>query len=276
MRPAGAQGVEFAVESAHVMTRIVAVANQKGGVGKTTTAVNLAACLAAMQFRTLLVDLDPQGNATSGVGCDRDALEASMYEVVDGRVALSEILQSTPVDGLTVAPARTELAAAEVELVDIAGREAVLREAFAELGDEYDYVIIDCPPALGLLTINALAAAHSVLVPIQTEYYALEGLARLLDTVELVRARLNPSLDLEGLLLTMHDSRNNLSKQVEAEVREHFAEHTYTTVIPHNVRLSEAPSFGEPIIMYDVDSRGARSYLELARDFVERNAASAA
>lgn len=254
------------------MAKTIAVANQKGGVGKTTTSVNLAACLAAMQYRTLLLDLDPQGNATSGVGCDREAVERSVYDLFCEAATLREIAQPTHVDLLSIAPARTDLAGAEVELVSMHRREAILRTAIQNVSTDYDYVIIDCPPSLGLLTINALVAADSVLVPIQTEYYALEGLARLLDTIELVRKRLNPPLALEGLVLTMHDGRNNLSKQVEAEVRGHFAEQTYETVIPRNVRLSESPSFGEPIIMYDIRSVGARSYLDLAREFVERDA----
>lgn len=254
------------------MAKTIAVANQKGGVGKTTTSVNLAACLAAMQYRTLLLDLDPQGNATSGVGCERETLERSVYDVFCGRGTLSDVVLPSAVELLHVAPAATDLAGAEIELVSMEGREKVLRNAIQSVAGLYDYVIIDCPPSLGLLTINALVGADSVLVPIQTEYYALEGLARLLDTIELVRRRLNPALSLEGLVLTMHDGRNNLSRQVEAEVRGHFAEQTYETVIPRNVRLSESPSFGEPIIMYDIRSAGAKSYLELAREFVERDA----
>jgi len=255
------------------MARIIAVANQKGGVGKTTTSVNLAACLAALQYSTLLVDIDPQGNASSGVGCDLTAIDASIYDVFCGAATMSDVVCSTCVELLSLAPASTDLAGAEVELVEVAQRDTVLRRALAEVRGGYDYVIVDCPPSLGLVTINALVAADSILVPVQAEYYALEGLARLLDTVDLVRRRLNPSLALEGLLLTMHDGRNNLSRQVEAEVRDHFAEQTYATVIPRNVRLSESPSFGEPIIMYDIRSTGARSYLSLAREFVERDAA---
>ncbi len=253
------------------MTKTIAVANQKGGVGKTTTSVNLAACLAAMQYKTLIIDIDPQGNASSGVGVDLNALEASIYDVFCERRAIEDIAVPSAVELLEVAPARTELAGAEVELVNRDRRELVLQTALKSIRGRYDYIIIDCPPSLGLLTINALVAADSVLVPIQTEYYALEGLARLLDTIELVRRGLNSRLHLEGLLLTMHDGRNNLSRQVEAEVREHFAEKTYATVIPRNVRLSESPSFGEPIIMYDIGSAGARSYLALAKEFVERN-----
>ncbi len=254
------------------MAKTIAVANQKGGVGKTTTSVNLAACLAAMQYRTLLLDLDPQGNATSGAGCEREAMHGSVYDVFCGTAGLADIAVPSAVELLHIAPASTDLAGAEVELVGMDQRETVLRRAIAAAGPDYDYIIIDCPPSLGLLTINALVGADSVLIPIQTEYYALEGLARLLDTIELVRRQLNPELALEGLVLTMHDGRNNLSRQVEAEVREHFAEQTYVTVIPRNVRLSESPSFGEPIIMYDIRSVGARSYLELAREFVERDA----
>lgn len=253
------------------MGKILAIANQKGGVGKTTTAVNLAACLAAMQWRTLLVDFDPQGNATSGVGVDRDALPHSIYQALSGELPLADIVQPTGVENLWVAPARTELAGAEVELAESGeDRQAVLRSVLAPVRDQYDFILIDCPPSLGMLTLNALVAADSVLVPIQAEYYALEGLARLLDTLDLVRNSVHPTLQLEGLVLTMYDGRNNLSRQVENEVRTHFGAQTYATVIPRNVRLSESPSFGEPIILYDVESRGARSYLDLAREFVER------
>lgn len=257
------------------MAKIIAVANQKGGVGKTTTAVNLSACLAAMAYRTLLVDLDPQGNATSGVGVEREELAVTAYEVVAGDATAAEAIVDTAVDGLACLPSRTDLAAAEVELVEASARDRHLRDKLAAVRGDYDYILIDCPPSLSLLTINALVAADSVLVPIQAEYYALEGMARLLDTIEGVRTRLNRRLQVEGMLLTMHDARNNLANQVEAEIREHFAEKTYSTMIPRNVRLAESPSFGEPIILYDIGSRGAKSYLEFAREFIEREAAVA-
>ena len=257
------------------MAKILAVANQKGGVGKTTTAVNLAACLAAMAYRTLLVDLDPQGNASSGVGVERESITRSTYDVIFGHATAEDVITSTSVDGLDVLPAHTDLAAAEVELVDARGRERMLRRALEGVVSSYDYVIIDCPPSLSLLTVNALVTAESVLVPASGVLRA-RGLARLLDTVELVRSRLNRRLRVEGFLLTMHDQRNNLARQVEGEVRAHFAEQTYATVIPRNVRLSESPSFGEPIIVYDIGSKGAKSYLELAREFVERDTTRAA
>ncbi|MFT4704726.1 MAG: chromosome partitioning protein [Bradymonadia bacterium] len=256
------------------MAKIIAVANQKGGVGKTTTTVNLAACLAAMAYRTLLIDLDPQGNATSGVGVERDELEHSVYDLFCGDKTAAEVIVTTHVDGLDLLPSRTDLASAEIELVAEPRRQRKLRDALAPVRDNYDYILIDCPPSLTLLTINALVGADSVLVPVQAEYYALEGLARLLDTIEAVKGQLNRKLEVEGMLLTMVDARNNLAKQVEEEVREHFADKTYKTVIPRNVRLSESPSFGEPIIMYDIGSNGAKSYLSLAREFIERNTAT--
>jgi len=253
------------------MAKRISIANQKGGVGKTTTAVNLAACLAALQYRVLLIDIDPQGNATSGVGCDRESLDVTIYDVLCGDTPLADAIVPTEIENLFLAPARTDLVGADVELVNVIGRESRLRRALDLVADDYDYIIIDCPPSLGPLTLNALVAADSVLIPIQTEYYALEGLARVLDTVTLVRDSLNPRLHLEGLLLTMHDSRNNLARQVESDVRGHFSDQTYATVIPRNVRLSESPSFGQPIIMYDIESRGAQSYLALAREFITRN-----
>lgn len=254
------------------MSKTLAVANQKGGVGKTTTTINLAACLAALQLRTLVVDLDPQGNASSGLGVSRETLKASVYDVLAGDIEASQAIIQTAQEGLDLLPATTELAAAELELVHVEeGREFLVRELLKDVRDRYDYILIDCPPSLSLLTLNALVAADAVLVPVQAEYYALEGLARLQDTLELVRKHLNPSLVLDGLVLTMHDNRNNLARQVEEDVRAHFGERVYQTVIPRNVRLSEAPSFGQPIISYDVSSRGARAYLALAREFVERD-----
>ena len=253
------------------MGKTIAIANQKGGVGKTTTAVNLGACLAALHFRTLLVDFDPQGNASSGVGCERDAVEHSIYDVLAGRVSAKQAIVGTTVPMLDLIAAKTDLAAAEIELVGEDDREHVLRDALAEVVDEYDYIVLDCPPSLSLITLNALCAANTVLIPIQAEYYALEGLARLLETVEMLKKSLNPGLRIEGMLITMHDARNNLSRQVEDEVRSHFPAHTYQTVIQRNVRLSESPSHGTPIITYDIDSRGARNYMALAKEFVERN-----
>jgi chromosome partitioning protein len=254
-----------------IVARIIAIANQKGGVGKTTTAVNLAASLAVAEQRTLLVDGDPQGNATSGIGIPRDEIGPTVYDVLIG---------ATPIDGarhravqfrhLDVVPATPDLAGAEVEMVDQPNRERAMRDALAAVRDEYDFVLIDCPPSLGLITVNMLAAADALLIPLQCEYYALEGLSQLLNTVHLVQRSLNPQLGIEGVLLTMYDARLNLSRQVAADAREYFGAQVFDTVVPRNVRLAEAPSFGKPIILYDLASVGAQAYMAVARELLER------
>lgn len=252
------------------MSRAIAVANQKGGVGKTTTAVNLGACLGDLGRSVLLIDLDPQGNATSGVGVDRRKLDVSVYDCVVREVEPAKALRATEWRGLWILPSSLDLAGAEIELVNMGERETRLRRAVGKLRDNYDYTIIDCPPSLGLLTINALTAADSVLIPIQCEYYALEGLSQLLSIIRLVRNRLNSSLELEGVLLTMFDGRTNLSLQVAEDVKKFFREKVYQTIIPRNVRLSEAPSHGKPIAVYDSRSKGAEVYRELAEEVVRR------
>ncbi len=254
--------------------RIFAIANQKGGVGKTTTAVNLAAAFAVSERSTLLVDLDPQGNATSACGL-RDP-EPQVYDVLLGRCVMKDAIHSTELDYLHVVPSGPDLVGAEIELVSAMAREHRLERALADVRDDYQLVVIDCPPSLGLLTLNALTAADAVIVPLQTEYYALEGLARLLDTIERVRAALNIDLALEGVLLTMTDARNKLSSEVAAEVRRHLGEKVFEAEIPRNVRLSEAPSFGKPALVYDVRSRGAVAYLQAAEEILRRMDASAA
>ena len=251
------------------MTRIVALANQKGGVGKTTTAINLGASLAACERKVLLVDLDPQANATSGVGLPKNE-EKSMYAVLVDDVPLREVIRSTELPTLSVAPSSVDLVAAELELGSRERREYRLSEALSELDGDFDYILIDSPPSLGLLTVNGLTAADSVLVPMQCEYFAIEGIAQLLNTVERVRESLNPRLEIEGIALTMFDERMNLARQVAEEVRSHFGERVYRTVIPRNVRLGEAPSFGKPIILYDIRSRGSEAYVSLAKEFIAR------
>jgi chromosome partitioning protein len=251
------------------MTRIVALANQKGGVGKTTTAINLGASVAACERKVLIVDLDPQANATSGVGFSKNE-ELSMYPVLVDNAPIRDIIRGTELPTLSLAPSSVDLVGAEIELREAIGREFHLRKALADIKGEYDYVLIDSPPSLGLLTINALTAADSVLVPMQCEYFALEGVSQLLGTIERVRDAVNPALEIEGIALTMYDERMNLSKQVAEEVRRHFAEKVYKTVIPRNVRLGEAPSFGKPIILYDIRSKGSEAYLNLAREFIQR------
>ncbi len=250
---------------------IVAIANQKGGVGKSTTAINLGAGLAFQGERVLIVDLDPQGNTTSGLGVDRGAIEYSTYDLLVDEVDAADVLEPTSVRDLFVVPATIELAGAEIELVSMFSRETRLRTALKPLVADYDFVLIDCPPSLGLLTVNGLSAAHEVLIPIQCEYYALEGVSQLMRNIQLVRQNLNPELEVEGVVLTMFDGRTTLATDVVEQVRAHFGERTYRTVIPRTVRLSEAPSYGEPIEAYDPMSRGAIAYRELAREFRRRH-----
>jgi chromosome partitioning protein len=250
------------------MAKIVALANQKGGVGKTTTAINLGASLAACERRVLIVDLDPQANATSGVGLLD--VEESMYDVLIEDKPIRDVIRPTELPMLHIAPSSVDLVGAEVELRDAIGREYYLRRVIEPVTGDYDYILIDSPPSLGLLTINGLTASNSVLVPLQAEYFALEGVSQLVSTVERVRSAVNPGLEIEGIVLTMYDERMNLSRQVAEEVRKHFGDKLYQTIIPRNVRLGEAPSFGKPIILYDIRSRGSEAYVSLAREFIQR------
>ena len=251
------------------MGRIIAVANQKGGVGKTTTSINLAACLAEKGKKVLAVDMDPQGNLTSGLGVDKDSVEKSIYELIIGEVDIKEVINKEVLENLDIIPTSIDLSAAEIELIGVDDKEYILRNAIDQVKDQYDFVIIDCPPSLSMLTINAMTTADSVIVPIQCEYYALEGLSQLIHTVELVKDRLNSKLEIEGVVFTMYDARTNLSLQVVENVKDNLQQNIYKTIIPRNIRLAEAPSYGLPINKYDPKSTGAESYMRLADEVIE-------
>jgi chromosome partitioning protein len=253
------------------MGKVIAVANQKGGVGKTTTSINLAASLAATEHSTLLIDIDPQANCTSGIGIEPQSVTSSIYEVLIGDVSASDAVRDTEMPFLDMVPSHINLVGAEIEMIDVMEREKILNNALTRIRRKYDFVVIDCPPSLGLLTLNSLSAANSVLIPVQAEYFALEGLGQLLNTIKIVRQHLNPDLEIEGVLLTMFDTRLRLSNQVAQEVRRYFGEKVFETIVQRNVRVSEAPSFGKPVLLYDATSTGSKNYMALAREILDAN-----
>ena len=252
------------------MGKIVSFANQKGGVGKTTTCINLAAYLAFMGKKVLVIDMDPQGNATSGLGVEKSQETTTLYDAIDGSATITEVIKKSAIQNLDIIPATVDLAGAEIELVHMTNREKIVKNLLGQVKDQYDYLLIDCPPSLGLLTVNALTASNSVAIPIQCEFLPLEGLSQLMNTIKLVKKHLNPEIDVEGVILTMKDDRSNLIQQVSHEIQRYFGEKVYKTSIPRNVRLSEAPSFGEPIIYYDKNSKGALAYMEFAEEFLSQ------
>ena len=253
------------------MGKIIALANQQGGVGKTTTSMNLAASLATLEKKVLLVDADPQANASSGLGVDISEIESSIYECIIDHIDVREAIYTTDIEGLDIIPSHIDLVGAEIEMLNLPNREKVLSQLLAPMKNEYDFILIDCSPSLGLITVNALTAADSVIIPVQCEYFALEGISKLLNTIKIIKSKLNPSLEIEGFLLTMYDSRLRLANQIYDEVKKHFQELVFNTVIQRNVKLSEAPSHGVPVILYDTDSTGAKNHLALAKEIIEKN-----